>query len=159
MSSSYQAPLFPLSSFPVFLTFYVVFSVLPFLEQFYHFFLPISLLCSPLLSSPLHPACLSSLSVLSVCAGMSLAGSAPACPHFMLIGPAVPLKFTMATTTCRLATPLFSLIPAIILHRQRESEKEKKRLKIPSDLSVYVCVCVCVCVCVSYTWKCLASVL
>ena len=59
-----------------------------------------------------YPACLSSLSFLSVCVGMSLSGSAPACPHFMLIGPAVPLKFTMATTTRCLATLLFSLSPS-----------------------------------------------
>lgn len=117
------------------------------LSDFLYFFwtLPYFIFLTPFLSilhaSADFPSCL--------CVGMSRAGSAPACSHFMLIGPAVPLKFTMATTTCRLATLLLSLIPASALHRQRERERQK-RWKISQI--IFFCMCVFVC----YTWVCVA---
>lgn len=70
---------------------------------------------------------------------MSLAGSAPACPHFMLIGPAVPLKFTMATTTRCPATTLFPEYWPML------STGRKRGLQFLFDF--FSCVCVLLCIC------------
>ncbi len=95
-------------------------------------------LTHPYFSSLFHSILHASAASLS----LSLSGSAFACPQFMLIGPAVPLKVAMATTTGHLATvPISPSSPQAEIEgvcvcvcereRERERERESGNVNIP----------------------------